>query len=93
MGFPSILMATTPQAIEPEVQQDPETGEAMQQEAPPKQDYGEWNENLPENLQDTLKKLAGHYCDEFRYARRMEVMQAWRARSRAPAALIRRSTV
>ena len=74
-------MATTPQAIEPEVQQAPDTGEAMQDAETPKQDYGEWNENLPENLQDTLKKLAQHYCDEFRYARRMEVMQAWRARS------------
>ena len=41
---------------------------------------GDWNEQLDEKFQDTLKKLAQHFCDEFRYARRLEVMTAWKAR-------------
>ena len=56
------------------------------QEQPPqddtqKPDYGEWNENLPTELQDILVKLASNFCDEFRYSRRLEVMKAWQARS------------
>lgn len=46
-----------------------------------KPDYGEWNEQLPEELQDCLKKLCQHICDEFRYPRRLEVMQSWKSRS------------
>jgi hypothetical protein len=75
-------MAAIPQLTDPESQQQtlPEGGDEQQTEQGP-QDFGEWNEKLPTELQDVLKKLAQHYCDEFRYARRMEVMQAWRARS------------
>jgi hypothetical protein len=50
--------------------------------APPeKEDYGPWNENIPDELKDCIVKLAAHYCDEFRYPRRLEVMKAWQARS------------
>lgn len=45
------------------------------------EDLGEWNERLPEELQQCLIKLAQHFCDEFRYPRRLEVMKAWQARS------------
>lgn len=75
-------MAALPQVTDPEAQQAlPDTGEEQQAEQTGPQDFGPWNEQLPTDLQDVLKKLAQHYCDEFRYARRMEVMQAWRARS------------
>jgi hypothetical protein len=78
-------MATTPQSIEPELQQAPGDAGAEQQpdqqEESQQQDFGPWNERLPEELQQVLIKLARHFCDEFRYARRLEVMQAWRARS------------
>lgn len=43
--------------------------------------YGDWNENIPEELQGTIKKLCEHVCDEFRYPRRIEVMKSWQARS------------
>lgn len=46
----------------------------------PQEDLGEWNESLPDNLQDALKKLAQTVCDEFRYPRRLQVMMAWKAR-------------
>lgn len=73
-------MATIPQITDPNEEiQAPAQGQAEGQAAP--EDYGEWNENLPEDLRDCLVKLARHFCDEFRYARRLEVMQAWRARS------------
>lgn len=42
---------------------------------------GDWNENLDPDLQECLKRLAAHFCDEFRYPRRLEVMTAWKARS------------
>src|SRR5208283_1685802 len=48
---------------------------------PAGEDLGDWNENLDEKLQDTLKKMAQHVCDEFRYPRRLEVMKSWQARS------------
>lgn len=48
---------------------------------PEVEDYGEWNESLPKELQDALIRLADKYCDEFKYPRRLEVMQAWKARS------------
>jgi hypothetical protein len=40
-----------------------------------------WNEDMPTDLQDCAVKLAKEMCDEFRYPRRLEVMQSWRARS------------
>lgn len=61
---------------------DPEQPDNQDQEQPEaKPDYGDWNENLPENLQQALLKLDEHYTNEFRYARRLEVMASWRARS------------
>lgn len=45
------------------------------------QGYGDWNEELPDDLQRILKDLAADICDEFRYPRRLEVMRAWQARS------------
>lgn len=42
---------------------------------------GDWNENLPKEMQEILKNLAQDICDEFRYPRRLEVMRAWQARS------------
>lgn len=73
-------MAITPQQIdpqEPQVQEAPLDAGGEQTPV----DLGDWNEQLTSELQDCLKKLAQHYCDEFRYPRRLEVMQAWRARS------------
>jgi hypothetical protein len=83
LGFSSILMATISQMTDPQPQQQAPPDVMGEQQAAPMgpQDFGKWNEKLPEDLQNVLKKLADHYCDEFKYARRMEVMQAWRARS------------
>src|SRR5271166_3395254 len=47
---------------------------------PSEEFYGDWNEQLPTELQDCLKRMAQHFCDEFRYARRLEVMTDWKAR-------------
>lgn len=55
--------------------------ESMEEEQLGPVDYGEWNEQLPQELQDCLKKLCQHFADEFKYPRRLEVMQAWQARS------------
>jgi hypothetical protein len=44
------------------------------------EDLGEWNELLPDELKEQLKRLAQFFCDEFRYPRRLEVMMAWKAR-------------
>jgi hypothetical protein len=77
-------VATTPQITDPEIPEFPlptDTSPEGGQEEQVQPDYGEWNEMLPKELQDCLIKLARHFCDEFRYARRLEVMQAWRARS------------
>lgn len=75
-------MATIPQinedSLDPELQGAPPEGEPEGE--PEKDNFGEWNETLPKDLQDDLVKLARHFCDEFRYARRLEVMKAWRAR-------------
>lgn len=76
-------MATTAPPItdpEHEAQESP-TVEAQEQATGQEHSYGEWNETLPEDLQDCLKKLVRQFAEEFRYARRLEVMQAWRARS------------
>lgn len=43
--------------------------------------YGEWNENLPEQLRTCLVKLDEKFSDQFKYPRRLEVMKAWQARS------------
>ena len=76
-------MATTavmPSELPDDSEQAPVTGEDT---AAPAQDedYGEWNENIPDELKDCIVKLAAHYCDEFRYPRRLEVMKSWQARS------------
>jgi hypothetical protein len=70
--LPSELPDDSEQALPDQEQQ---AGEGEQP------DYGPWNENIPQQWQDCLLKLARKYCDEFRYPRRLEVMQAWRARS------------
>ena len=75
--IPTQLPTDSPDNLEPELQQAP--GDAGEEQTP--EDLGDWNEQLPEELQDCLKKLAQKFCDDFRYARRLEVMQAWRARS------------
>jgi len=54
-------------------------GQEQEETAP--EDYGPWNENIPDELKDCIVKLAAKYCDEFRYPRRLEVMKAWQARS------------
>lgn len=54
---------------------EPEAGPEPQEEY-----LGDWNENLDPELQACLKALAQHFCDEFRYPRRLEVMTAWKAR-------------
>ena len=43
--------------------------------------YGDWYENIPDELKDIIVKLSATFCDEFRYPRRLEVMKAWQARS------------
>lgn len=40
-----------------------------------------WNEDMPLELQSQLLDLAKQQCDEFRYPRRLEVMNAWKGRS------------
>jgi len=59
----------------------PGQDDAAPESTPDKEDFGSWNENLPDELKDCIVKLAAHYCDEFRYPRRLEVMKAWQARS------------
>src|SRR6266852_7614376 len=44
-------------------------------------DYGKWGELLPKELQDALVKLDEHFTDQFKYPRRLEIMNAWKARS------------
>lgn len=53
--------------------------DAPQEEPAPPQYL--WNEDMDEDLQNVLLKLDEHYANEFKYPRRLEVMNAWRARS------------
>lgn len=74
-------MATTPQVIDNPQEESAEQPQAAGESAPSKPDYGEWNEQLPQELQACIKKLAEHICDEFKYPRRLEVMQSFKSRS------------
>src|SRR6202142_2626055 len=75
-------MATTPQ-----IQDDPElqtTSETNQDEESTPDSLGDWNEKLLDSDPDfvaALVKLDEKFCDQFKYSRRLEVMQAWRAHS------------
>lgn len=56
----------------------PTDGQDEQQQA---ENYGDWNEHLPEQLISTLMKLDQHFADEFKLSRRLQCMQSWKARS------------
>ena len=76
-------MSTTPQITDdqPEVQQPTDTSQEQTQDP---NDLGDWNERLVDNepeLVAALIKLDEHFCDQFKYPRRLEVMKAWQARS------------
>lgn len=78
MSTTAVLPGELPDDSEqPPLAEDP----TQDEQAPEKEDFGPWNENLPDELKDCIVKLAAHYCDEFRYPRRLEVMKAWQARS------------
>lgn len=63
---------------EPELE---EVGADAEDQEAAGEDLGKWNERLDEDLQSTLKKMAEFACNEYIYPRRLQVMQAWKARS------------
>lgn len=72
-------MATTTQ-LPANIPEFPLPEESQSQEVPQQEDLGAWNERIEPELRDVLTKLVSRYVDEFRYARRMEIMQDFKAR-------------
>lgn len=66
------------QALPPQQQQDPQQQQAPQVD--PDFPFGENGENLPQDMQDSLKQLAVKFMEEDRYSRRLEIQEARRAR-------------
>jgi hypothetical protein len=76
----AILPSEVPDDSEQMLSTEDESQE-QQGDLSPTEQYGQWYENIPDELKDVVVKLAAKQCDEFRYPRRLEVMKAWQARS------------